>query len=48
VLCWVEVRDDADVSRVYEHPNNKDSKMGKNESEVAGKARYSVTNLVRA
>ena len=46
--CWVEVRDEADVGRVYERPNNKDSKMGKNESEVAGKARYGVANLVRA
>jgi len=46
--CRVEVRDSADVDCVYEHPRNKDSKMDQNKSEVAGKSRYRVTNLIRA
>jgi hypothetical protein len=38
----------ADVSRVYEHPNGEDNKVNKNEGEVSGKARHSISNLVRA
>jgi len=44
--CRVEVRHRSDAPCIYEHPNDEENKIDKNESEVAGKARYGVPELI--